>query len=88
MEWFQEGHVAIVTGGTRGLGKELARELLAKGLLVIIDGRDAVELERARKELADVGTIVAIAGDVSDPESRARPDCGRPARRPARLTSK
>jgi NAD(P)-dependent dehydrogenase (short-subunit alcohol dehydrogenase family) len=55
MEWFQEGHVAIVTGGTRGLGKELARELLAKGLLVIIDGRDAVELERARKELADVG---------------------------------
>ena len=66
MEWFQEGHVAIVTGGSRGLGKELARALLAKGLLVIIDGRDAVELERARKELADVGNVVAIAGDVSD----------------------
>jgi len=68
MEWFQEGHVAIVTGGSRGLGKELARELLAKGLLVIVDGRDPVELERARKELADAGNVVAIAGDVSDPD--------------------
>jgi NAD(P)-dependent dehydrogenase (short-subunit alcohol dehydrogenase family) len=68
MEWFQEGRVAIVTGGSRGLGKELARELLAKGLLVIVDGRDPVELERARKELADAGNVVAIAGDVSDPD--------------------
>ncbi len=67
MEWFQEGHVAIVTGGSRGLGKALARVLLAKGLLVIVDGRDAVELERARKELAELGNVVAIAGDVSDP---------------------
>lgn len=68
MEWFQEGHVAIVTGGSRGLGKELARELLAKGLLVIVDGRDPLELECARKELADAGNVVAIAGDVSDPD--------------------
>lgn len=67
MEWFQEGHVAIVTGGSRGLGKALARVLLAKGLLVIVDGRNAVELERARKELAELGDVVAIAGDVSDP---------------------
>jgi tropinone reductase I len=51
MEWFQKGHVAIVTGGSRGLGKALVRELLDRGLLVIIDGRDAVELERARREL-------------------------------------
>jgi len=36
-------------------------------LLVIIDGRDTAELERARKELADVGNVVAIAGDVADP---------------------
>ena len=40
VEWFQKGHVAIVTGGSRGLGKALARELLEKGLVVIIDGRD------------------------------------------------
>jgi NAD(P)-dependent dehydrogenase (short-subunit alcohol dehydrogenase family) len=67
MEWFQKGHVAIVTGGSRGLGKALARELLGKGLSVIIDGRDPIELERARAELSNVGDIVALAGDVADP---------------------
>jgi NAD(P)-dependent dehydrogenase (short-subunit alcohol dehydrogenase family) len=67
MEWFQKGHVAIVTGGSRGLGKAFARELLDRGLLVIIDGRDAVELERARRELCESGDVLAIAGDVSDP---------------------
>lgn len=67
MEWFQRGHVAIVTGGSRGLGKALARELLGKGLSVIVDGRDPIELERARAELSQVGNIVAMAGDVADP---------------------
>ncbi|HEX3369921.1 MAG TPA: SDR family oxidoreductase [Candidatus Cybelea sp.] len=66
MEWFQSGHVTIVTGGSRGLGKALARELLLKGLSVIIDGRDPVELERARRELMQSGDVVAIAGDVAD----------------------
>jgi NAD(P)-dependent dehydrogenase (short-subunit alcohol dehydrogenase family) len=64
--WFESGHVAIVTGGSRGLGKELARELLALGLLVIIDGRDGGVLEQARAELRSVGKVIAIAGDVSD----------------------
>ncbi|HEY6325129.1 MAG TPA: SDR family NAD(P)-dependent oxidoreductase, partial [Candidatus Cybelea sp.] len=68
MDWFQPEHVAIVTGGSRGLGKALAGELLRKGLVVIIDGRDAAELERAREELAGAGDVVAIAGDVADPQ--------------------
>jgi NAD(P)-dependent dehydrogenase (short-subunit alcohol dehydrogenase family) len=74
MEWFQEGHVALVTGGSRGLGKALARELLGKGLTVIIDGRNAAELERARRNVtlslskreAQRGDLVAIPGDVAD----------------------
>ncbi len=61
MDWFQPEHVAIVTGGSRGLGKALARELLRKGLVVIIDGRDTAELERTRAELAGTGDVVAIA---------------------------
>jgi NAD(P)-dependent dehydrogenase (short-subunit alcohol dehydrogenase family) len=65
MEWFQKGHVAIVTGGSRGLGKALARELLDRGLLVVIDGRDPLELERARQELG-AADLVAIPGDVAD----------------------
>ncbi len=68
MEWFQAEHVAIVTGGSRGLGKALARELLGKGLTVVIDGRDPVELERAREELSEIGNVVAIVGDVADPD--------------------
>lgn len=82
MEWFQLGHVAIITGGSRGLGKALARELLGKGLTVIIDGRDPVALERARVTLSGVGVtlsgvegrhgargrVIAIPGDVADPE--------------------
>jgi NAD(P)-dependent dehydrogenase (short-subunit alcohol dehydrogenase family) len=66
MEWFQAGHVAIVTGGSRGLGKALACELLGKGLTVITDGRDPIELERARQELSEIGNVVAIVGDVAD----------------------
>lgn len=64
--WFERGHVAIVTGGSRGLGKALARELLSRGLRVIIDGRDASALDAARRELASHGDVIAIAGDVSD----------------------
>lgn len=66
MTWFQPGHVAIVTGGSRGLGKELARELLARNLRVIVDGRDPTTLDRLRETLGDPRDLIAIAGDVSD----------------------
>lgn len=65
-EWFEAGHVAIVTGGSRGLGKEIARELLAQGLNVIIDGRDEAVLAAARDELARSGNVIAVQGDVAD----------------------
>jgi NAD(P)-dependent dehydrogenase (short-subunit alcohol dehydrogenase family) len=66
MEWLQKGHVAIVTGGSRGLGKALAGELLDAGLRVVVDGRDPAALEKARRVLAERGDVVAIAGDVAD----------------------
>ncbi|HVA26912.1 MAG TPA: SDR family oxidoreductase [Candidatus Baltobacteraceae bacterium] len=66
--WYEAGHVAIVTGGSRGLGKALARELLAVGLNVIIDGRDAGALEATRAELRAYGNLVTLAGDVADKE--------------------
>lgn len=67
MEWFQSGHVAIVTGGSRGLGKALVCELLDKGLTVIIDGRDPVAVEDTRRTVRGPGNIIAIPGDVTDP---------------------
>ena len=66
ISWFEPGHVAIVTGGSRGLGKETARLLLENGVRVVIDGRDANVLETARRELSAFGEITAIAGDLSE----------------------
>ncbi len=62
----EAGHVAIVTGGSRGLGKALARELLGRGMQVIIDGRDHRVLDEAKEELRQAGNVIAIAGDVGD----------------------
>jgi len=64
--WFEPGHVAIVTGGSQGLGKALARGLLQRGITVIIDGRRRVELNAAAGELRPLGELVAIPGDVAD----------------------
>lgn len=63
--WFESGHVAIVTGGSRGLGKALTRELLQRGIRTIVDGRDESDLERTRDELRPLGELVAIPGDVA-----------------------
>ena len=64
--WFEARHAAIVTGASRGLGKELARELLQRGLHVIVDGRDAAVLEETRRELEPIGSLLAIPGDVNE----------------------
>lgn len=64
--WYERGHVAIVTGGSRGLGKAVAAELLARGLTVIIDGRNAAALKEAERELREFGHVIAIPGDVAD----------------------
>jgi NAD(P)-dependent dehydrogenase (short-subunit alcohol dehydrogenase family) len=62
--------VAIITGASRGLGLALARELARDGWRIVVDARGAEELERAAAELRRLGDVVAIAGDVSDPEHR------------------
>jgi NAD(P)-dependent dehydrogenase (short-subunit alcohol dehydrogenase family) len=62
---------AIVTGASRGLGFELTRALLRDGRRVVIDARGARELEEARRELAELGDVVAVRGSVVDPDHRA-----------------
>jgi short-subunit dehydrogenase len=49
------GKTALITGGSRGLGLVLARELAAEGANVAICARDRGELERARADLAARG---------------------------------
>ncbi|MBA3743918.1 SDR family oxidoreductase [Sporichthya sp.] len=62
---------AVVTGGTRGLGLALTRELTARGWHVVINGRDAAVLAAAVAGLPRPERVTAIAGDVADPIHRS-----------------
>ena len=62
---------ALITGASRGLGLALARALADEGRALIIDARGEEALERARAELSEQTRVVAIAGDVADPNHRA-----------------
>ena len=58
----------LITGGTSGIGLELARQLLARGNTVLITGRDQEKLDAARRTLAGVHVF---RSDVSDPTAIA-----------------
>jgi len=65
--------VALVTGGSRGLGLAIARELAGQGCRLVICARDAAELERAGEELRQRGAeVLAIRCDVADREDVGR----------------
>jgi 3-oxoacyl-[acyl-carrier protein] reductase len=61
------GRAAIVTGASRGIGRETARQFLEEGVRVMICGRNAETLERTRSELAQStgGEIHAVVADTS-----------------------
>ena len=71
--WRLDGQLALVTGGSAGIGRAIARELLGFGARVVIVARDGDALEVAREELLDEfpqGEVQALIGDVADDEQR------------------
>ncbi len=61
-----QGKVAIVTGGSKGIGKAIAKQLTHEGASVVINGRDMNALEEATQEIRrEGGQITAIQADVS-----------------------
>jgi NAD(P)-dependent dehydrogenase (short-subunit alcohol dehydrogenase family) len=85
-----EGHdgtgVALVTGANRGIGREVARQLAARGYDVLLGARDAAKAAAAARELAQEtgGSVAALTLDVADPSSIAAA-AAQVHREPARL---
>ena len=60
------GKVALITGGSRGLGLQLAQALGELGAKLAITARKQAELDEAEKHLAGLGfEVLTIAGDLS-----------------------
>jgi NAD(P)-dependent dehydrogenase (short-subunit alcohol dehydrogenase family) len=63
----QDSYIALVTGANRGLGLETGRQLLAKGLKVVLTGRDDDALARAAATLAQgENRVMTVRMDVTD----------------------
>ena len=60
-----DGRVALVTGGGRGIGANIARELTAAGARVAVSARSPEQVEAVADEIGGL----AVVADVSDPES-------------------
>jgi NAD(P)-dependent dehydrogenase (short-subunit alcohol dehydrogenase family) len=60
-----QGRTALVTGGSRGIGRMIAEGFLAQGARVYIAARKAEACEQAARELAANGHCISLPGDVS-----------------------
>lgn len=63
-----QGKTVLITGGTSGIGLELARQLLQRGNTVAVTGRDRSKLERAKQELP---LLHVFENDVAEPAAGA-----------------
>src|SRR5918998_5091716 len=63
----ENGRVALVSGGNRGIGLEIVRQLAERGITVILGSRNEKEGESAAEGLS--GNVVVRQLDVADEES-------------------
>ena len=66
------GKTAIVTGGSRGIGKMIAQGYVENGVKTYISARKAEACKATAEELSDVGECIAFPADLSTREGRER----------------
>ena len=67
-----KGKIALISGGSSGIGKMIARGYVACGVTVYISSRKADVCEQVAKELSETGTCIAIPANITSPEDRKR----------------
>jgi NAD(P)-dependent dehydrogenase (short-subunit alcohol dehydrogenase family) len=65
-----KGKIAIVTGGSRGIGKMIAAGFVANGVKTYITARKAEACQATAEELSATGSCTAIPADLSTKEGR------------------
>ena len=60
-----QGKVAVVTGGSRGIGAMIARGFVENGVRTYITARKEAELRNTERELSALGECIAIPSDLS-----------------------
>ncbi|MFL6076059.1 MAG: SDR family NAD(P)-dependent oxidoreductase [Mycobacteriales bacterium] len=67
------GKVAVVTGGSRGIGAETARALAAHGVAVAVNGRDDAAIKAVVDSVESAGgRAIGVPADVTDPDALDR----------------
>src|SRR4051794_7653811 len=63
---------AVITGASRGLGRQIALALAGRGWHLVVDARTANALAESALALREAGaaSVVALTGDVADPDHR------------------
>ena len=67
-----DGRVALVSGGTKGIGRAIVEDLLGSGFKVVFGARTTADVGELEKALSARGEVMGVAADVRDPEACAK----------------